>query len=133
MRIVDANLLIYAFDKDAPQHAMAKSWLEDVYSRDDLVGLPRLVLLAFLRITTNPRIMNTPIKTEIAMEIVENLVAHAKTVVVDCGPNHWKVFKDLVVRSCTGPQSPMRFWHRLRLSTGRPCAHVMQASAATLN
>ncbi len=119
MRIIDANLLIYAYDKDAPQHALAKAWLEDVYKNDDLVGLPRLVLLAFLRISTNPRIMNTPIKTEIAMEIVENLVAHAKTVVVDCGPNHWKVFRDLVVRSGVyGPSITDAFLASLAIEHG---------------
>ena len=48
MKIIDANLLVYAFDLDSPQHARAKEWLEGVYRSDDLVGLPRLVLLAFM-------------------------------------------------------------------------------------
>ena len=99
MKIIDANLLVYAFDLDSPQHARAKEWLEGVYRSDDLVGLPRLVLLAFIRIATNPRILNKPATPGEALEIVELLSAHPKSLIVECGPNHWTLFRDLVIRA----------------------------------
>jgi predicted nucleic acid-binding protein len=37
--LIDANLLIYAVDADAPHHTRARRWLEDVLSSDTPVGL----------------------------------------------------------------------------------------------
>ncbi len=45
MIIVDVNLLIYAVNEDAPDHRKAKSWLEQVVTGTETVGLPRIVLL----------------------------------------------------------------------------------------
>ena len=88
MKIIDANLLVYAFDADSVHHKRAKEWLEEVYRGDNLVGLPRLVLLAFIRITTNPRIMQIAAPASAAIAIVDKLVSHPKSLVVECGPNH---------------------------------------------
>jgi predicted nucleic acid-binding protein len=52
--LVDANLLIYAVNKDLPQHKRARAWLEASLSGAGEVGLPWVSLLAFLRICTNP-------------------------------------------------------------------------------
>ena len=56
MILVDANLLIYAVDRDSPQHAPARRWLEAVLSGSEPVGIAWVVALAFVRITTHPRI-----------------------------------------------------------------------------
>jgi predicted nucleic acid-binding protein len=50
--LVDANLLIYAIDSDSPQQDRARPWLERVLSDAAPVGLPWIVILAFVRITT---------------------------------------------------------------------------------
>jgi len=52
--LIDANLLIYAVNRDLPQHAAARSWLEDTFSQSEPVGLPWVVILAFLRLCTVP-------------------------------------------------------------------------------
>ena len=61
MILVDANLLIYAVNRDAPQHKAARMWFEQVLSGDESVGLPWLCLLAFLRVTTRPGILVNPL------------------------------------------------------------------------
>ena len=43
MIVVDVNLLIYAVNRDAPDHHKAKSWLEAVVSGTETVGLPWIV------------------------------------------------------------------------------------------
>jgi len=48
MIIIDANLLIYAIDLDAPHHKAAGSWFERTLNGNDLIGLPWIVILAFL-------------------------------------------------------------------------------------
>lgn len=97
MKLVDANLLIYAFDQASEHHSRAQAWLEDTYAEDDLVGLPQVVLLAFVRIITNPRVMARPATSREALERLDLLLSHPKTVVVDCGPSHWALFREVTL------------------------------------
>ena len=61
MTIVDANLLLYAYDATSRRHLGARSWLEEQLSGSAPVGLPWVVLLAFLRISTSPRVLARPL------------------------------------------------------------------------
>ncbi len=54
--LVDANLLVYAFGRQHPQHEDARAWLECALAGPTQVGLPWESLLAFVRIVSNPRI-----------------------------------------------------------------------------
>ena len=60
MRIVDANLLVYAHVAAFDQHADARSWLDEKLMAFEPLGLPWVSLLGFLRLTTNPRIFERP-------------------------------------------------------------------------
>ena len=66
MILVDANILIYAFDADSPQHASARRWLDGRLNDTARVALPWPSLLAFLRIVANPRVMQRPAGMELA-------------------------------------------------------------------
>lgn len=71
MILVDANLLIYAVNAGAPQHAAARKWLDGRLSGSARVGLPWASLLAFLRLITNPRIFPRPLAMANAWRQVE--------------------------------------------------------------
>ncbi len=60
MILVDANLLIYASDRASAYHQNAKEWLDRQLRGPVRIGLPWASLLAFLRVTTNPRIYERP-------------------------------------------------------------------------
>jgi predicted nucleic acid-binding protein len=59
--LVDANLLIYAYNKSAPQHRAALAWLDRRLAGAAPVGLPWPSLLAVLRVMTHPRILARPV------------------------------------------------------------------------
>lgn len=61
MILVDANLLIYAYINDLPQHESARKWLDGQFNQGERVGLPWPSLLAFVRIVSNPRIFERPL------------------------------------------------------------------------
>jgi uncharacterized protein len=61
MTIPDVNLLIYAYDTTAPHHLKARRWWEDALSGSEIVGLPWIVVLAFVRLSTHPGLMREPI------------------------------------------------------------------------
>lgn len=56
MILLDANLLIYAFDDTSPHHLTAREWLDRQLSGTIAMGFPWETTTAFLRIVTNPRI-----------------------------------------------------------------------------
>jgi len=61
--LVDANLLIYAYNAAATQHGVDKDWLEARLTGPVRVGLPWPSLLAFLRVATHPRLFPRPTET----------------------------------------------------------------------
>lgn len=57
MILVDANILIYASSARSAQHDRALRWLNDQLNGTGRVGIPWASALAFIRVTTNPRIV----------------------------------------------------------------------------
>ena len=102
MILVDANLLIYAVNRDAPRHEAARHWLEDALSGADLVGLPWICLLAFLRITTHPRILSHPLTVERAGSFVQSWLDEPIVEPVAPGAGHWQLLYNLLRGSGTG-------------------------------
>lgn len=96
MKVVDINLLIYALNTDTPHHPGAKKWLEAALSEDEPVGLAWIVILGFLRIITNARIMPTPLSSETAMEIIEEWLHHPTVKIIVPGQRHWNILKELL-------------------------------------
>lgn len=60
MIIPDVNLLIYAYNTDAPHHDGAKRWWQNALSDSETVGLAWVVCLGFLRLMTSPRVLMHP-------------------------------------------------------------------------
>jgi toxin-antitoxin system PIN domain toxin len=60
MILVDANLLLYAANHDAPEHQTVRAWLDAKLSSTARVGLPWPSLLAFVRLVTNPAVVRDP-------------------------------------------------------------------------
>jgi toxin-antitoxin system PIN domain toxin len=59
--LVDANLLLYAKLSSFPEHQRAHAWLDDRLNGADRVALPWVSLLAFLRLSTNTRLLPRPL------------------------------------------------------------------------
>lgn len=96
MILVDANLLIYAIDADAPQHARARAWLEEVLSGTTPVGFAWVVLLAFVRITTRAGILKRPLAPEQALAFVDEWLRQPYAAAVAPGEHHWNTLRNLL-------------------------------------
>lgn len=75
MILVDANLLVYAHVSNFPQHEAAQAWLDGCLNGTSAVGLPWESVLAFLRLTTNPRVFKQPETIERAWAQVSEWLA----------------------------------------------------------
>lgn len=71
MRLVDANLLVYAFVAAFPLHQAARTWLDSGRAGPARLGLPWPSLLAFVRLVSNPRIFERPVSVAGAWTQVE--------------------------------------------------------------
>lgn len=97
MLVVDINLLIYATNRDAADHRPAKAWWESTLSGDEPVGLPWLVLLGFIRISTHPRILPSPLSFIQAASVVDDWLEQPVVQVVQPSERHWGIVKELLV------------------------------------
>ena len=96
MIVLDANLLIYAVNEDAPQHNAVRVWLERTLSAGEEVRLPWVVILAFLRLTTHPRLFTKPMTIEAAFDFVDDWLSQPGVAVLHPGPAHGKIFRKLL-------------------------------------
>lgn len=101
MKIPDLNLLIYAVDEQAADHATARRWWEAALSGSETVGLAWSVLLGFLRLTTSPRVMRDPMTADEALDYVDRWLAQPATTVVEPTGRHASVLRDLLARTGT--------------------------------
>ena len=102
MILLDANLLIYAVNEDAPFHRKAKPWLESTLSGRETVGFSWHVLLAFLRLTTRPSLFLRPLSIEAAFELMADWLEQPSATVVHPGPRHAVILRELLRPLGTG-------------------------------
>lgn len=102
MNLVDANVLLYAVDLSAKDHAVAKAWLDRALSGHETVLMPWICLLAFLRISTHPGIYPDPVRTEQALDLVAEWRARRNVVVPAPGRDHLATLRDMLVATGTG-------------------------------
>lgn len=96
MILLDANLLIYAVNNAAPEHAAARRWLDGRLSGTARVGLPWSSLLAFLRLITNPRIFQSPLTMTDAWAQVDRWLRSGPAWVPTPGQRHAEILARLV-------------------------------------
>ncbi|HEV2840482.1 MAG TPA: type II toxin-antitoxin system VapC family toxin [Chthoniobacterales bacterium] len=91
MILPDTNLLIYAYNRDARQHASAHSWLEENLAGVEPIALTWATLSGFLRVCTNRRAVAKPISVEQAIEIVDEWLAQPTVHIIRPGERHWSI------------------------------------------
>lgn len=96
MQVVDANVLLYAVNEDAPHHAAAKEWLDGALGAGETVGFDWVVLLAFLRLSTRPGLFPRPLGLGEAVAVVESWLAQPAAVVLQPTPRHLALLHGLL-------------------------------------
>ncbi|HEX3570230.1 MAG TPA: TA system VapC family ribonuclease toxin [Acidobacteriaceae bacterium] len=97
MIVLDANILLYAYDTGARQYPAARSYLEQILSAPDPVGIPLLSLLAFLRLSTKAGLLAAPYTMEEAIAFVESWLEQPQVRVLIPGERHWSILKHLLI------------------------------------
>ena len=96
MTLIDANLLLYAYNPRAVEHHAARRWLEATLSGVEIVRFAWLTLWAFLRISTNPRVFEHPLSIAEAEAAVSSWLVRPVVGVVEPGERHWEIARRLL-------------------------------------
>lgn len=91
MRLVDANLLLYAYDVESRQHERARVWLESTLDGQGPVRFAVTTLMAFVRISSDPRVFHRPLSAESACGHVAEWLSLPDVGIAEPTPDHWSV------------------------------------------
>jgi uncharacterized protein len=96
MIVPDLNLVVYAYNRDAPHHGAARSWWEGLLNSTQPVAIPWVVVLGFIRLMTHRAVLLTPLPPSDAMALVRAWFARDNVEHLDPGPQHLDVLDRLL-------------------------------------
>jgi uncharacterized protein len=96
VKILDVNLLLYAYDSRSARHEAARDWLEQTLSGTETVGLAWIVLLAFIRLSTRSVVVEHPLDVDAALTLTEAWLDQPCVTIVDPTDRHVAVLRDLL-------------------------------------
>lgn len=102
MIIPDANLLLYAYDRESPLYPAAARWWSGLLSGAEPVGLCPVVVFAFLRLATSPRVFARPMTVAEAAARIEAWLARPNVRLLVAGPAHVQTVGQLLEQAGTG-------------------------------
>ena len=91
MILVDANLLLYAANRAAPEHPRARAWLDEHLNGVARVALPWPSLLAFVRLASNPVVVRRAVTPGEAWRQVEEWIACESAWIPQPGRQHTEI------------------------------------------
>lgn len=96
MILADANLLLYAYNADAPRHESSRQWFEAALSSAEPFALSWQTITAFIRISTNVRAFPRPLSIREAIEIVAEWLERTNVTILQPGARHWEILARLL-------------------------------------
>lgn len=93
----DTNVLLYAYNDDAPQYKVAKKWFESQFDVPTIFGFTWPAITAFIRISTNPRMWPAPFSLTEAMSVVNEWLEHPKSVMLLPTDRHWSIVQTIAL------------------------------------
>jgi toxin-antitoxin system PIN domain toxin len=117
--LVDANVLLHAYQPRSELHPRCRAWVEEAFSGDEPVCLAWVTVLAFVRISTNPRIFEQPLLPAEAAATVASWLERPSVSVLEAGERCWEIFRHLLVEAqASGPLVMDAFLAALALENG---------------
>jgi toxin-antitoxin system PIN domain toxin len=93
VKLLDANILLYAYDSASAHHETCRAWLDAALNSEEVIALPWQTLLAFVRISTNSRAVRQPLSGPEACGIVNSWLERPNVAVIGAGDRFWEIFQ----------------------------------------
>lgn len=96
MILPDINLLVYAYNSDAPAHRRARAWWESCLSQSRPVALPWVVMLGYLRLMTNRNVLIDPWSAPETIGHIRAWLERPQVQIIQPGPRHLDLLENLM-------------------------------------
>jgi len=93
--LADVNVLVNAFRSDSGDHALCHKWLSGILNGNSRYAMALQDLSGVIRITTHHRIFARPSTSTEVLDFCELLIEQPHCVLIQPGPDHWRLFTDL--------------------------------------
>jgi uncharacterized protein len=100
VKLVDANVLLYAVNESVDKHDESREWLDGTLNSREPVGLSWITLLAFLRLSTKVGLFPSPLSVAEALDRVR--LWQQKAELVEPTTRHLAVLSGLLESAGTG-------------------------------
>ncbi len=94
--VIDTNLLLYATNTDADQHAGARGFLLAAGTSGQQWYLTEGIVYEFLRVATHPRVFSPPLSWQEAMGVLEPFLESPRFQVLVAGDRHWTLLREIL-------------------------------------
>ncbi len=95
--VIDTNLLLFAANRDAQEHAKAQAFLTDqVHGGSGRWYLTEGIVYEFLRVSTHPKVFDRPLSWEEALAFLRPVLDSDQIAVLVAGHRHWEVLAELL-------------------------------------
>ncbi|MBN9693769.1 MAG: VapC toxin family PIN domain ribonuclease [Verrucomicrobia bacterium] len=98
MLSLDANLLLYCYSEAAPQHDVARQFIETLSPRED-VALSEFVLTELYLLLRNPAVLAHPLNAREAVAVIQSYRRHPRWKVLGFPPSSRELHTDLWERA----------------------------------
>lgn len=102
MKLVDANVLIYAVNASSRQHVASRTWVDRALSGGETVAIPWICLVAFLRLTTKPGLSERPLSVSQATDVTDAWISRPNVITPEPGIGHLRRLGDALEATGTG-------------------------------
>ena len=103
MIIPDVNLLVYAHNSSAKRHHEAARWFRQSLTGVEEVGIAWAAALGFIRLLSNPKVVQTPDRPESLVLVVKSWFALPAVRAIAPGVHHLDIVQRLFEQSgCSG-------------------------------
>lgn len=99
MILVDANVLLYAYEPRSEHHQKCRNWVEKAFAGEEPVCLAWVTILAFIRIITNPLVFESPLTAAEATDVVASWLARPAVFILEAGERRWELLRALLTDS----------------------------------
>lgn len=96
MKLIDANVLLYAVNSDSPHHETARRWLDEALSGASTVAFAWISLLGFVRLSTKAGLFPDPLSVEGAFDRIDAWLSASPAVLVAPTVDHSRIVRTLL-------------------------------------
>ena len=119
MKLCDVNIFLNAHRVENTGHQFYHQWLQDLLEGQETFCFCELILSAFVRIVTHPKIYQTPTPLPQAFDFTEQIRCQPHAVGIMPGARHWAIFDHLCRKSkATGNLIPDAYLAALAIEAG---------------